>query len=436
MAKDEINLHFDVLPNFLPLWEVDARYYILMGGRGAGRSTAASQYGVSRLPAKEYMRGAIMRAVSADIRHSIFTEIMDRIEEQDALEAFHVTENEMRIEYGLNSLQAHGFKASSGSRTAKLKSLANYNVVILEEAEEIGEAEFRTLDDTLRTKYGNIKIILCLNPPPKSHWIVQRWFDLVESKHKGFYIPKIKEGSNAVFMPGTFKNNIKNLDEETVKRYRHYKLTNPSYYWNMIRGLVPDIVRGKIFHGWELIDAVPKGAKLLRIGGDWGWYPDPVATIAVYYADGYYILDGITHGTEIEDTVVASDIINVEGGAKVRSVFGADEPKSIDLMKGKGVNAVKAITGPGSVDTRIKIMAEKRVKVVRKNDPLYGNWVWDAYEVYHWAEDKDGTPKGEPDHQGSDPMDAAMYAIADLTDTGVSKKANVWHPQRNAQRQK
>lgn len=429
--KNEVNLNFEVLPNFLPLWEVDARYYILMGGRGAGRSTAASQYGVSRLPAKDYMRGAIMRAVSADIRHSIFTEIMDRIEEQDAIDAFHITENEMRIEYGLNSLQAHGFKASSGSRTAKLKSLANYNVVIIEEAEEIGEAEFRTLDDTLRTKYGNIKIILCLNPPPKSHWIIQRWFDLKESRQKGFYIPRAKEG--IVYMFGTYKDNIKNLDEETVKRYRHYKETNPSYYWNMIRGLVPDVVRGKIYHGWELIDEVPKDAKLLRIGGDWGWYPDPVSTVAIYYLDGYYIIDGITYGTEIEDTAVAADITNIEGGSTIRAVFGADEPKSIDLMKGKGVNAVKAITGPGSVETRIKLTAEKKIKVVRKNHPIHGNWVWNAYEVYHWAEDKDGTPKGEPDHQGSDPMDAISYGIADLASSGGGKGFHIYRPERNSQ---
>ena len=90
---------------------------------------------------------------------------------------------------------------------------------------------------------------------------------------------------------------------------------------------MPTSMRGKIFHGWERIDALPKGAKLLRIGGDWGWYPDPVSTVAIYYADGYYILKGITYGTEIEDTAVAAEILNVEGGDRVRSVFGADEPE-------------------------------------------------------------------------------------------------------------
>lgn len=403
---------------FAPLWESNVRYYICMGGRGAGRSTAGSQYALSKLIAPEFTRGALMRAVQSDIRHSIWRELIDRIEEQKVKEALYVVDSDLYITYGDNSFKGHGFKASSGSLTARLKSLANYNVIIIEEAEEIGEEEFRILDDSLRTVKGDIHIVFLLNPPFKNHWIIQKWFDLIPVDGvDGFYLPKLKEGiTDTVFIKGNYLDNIVNLDEHTVKRYEDYKRTNPAYYYQMIKGYVPETVRGKIYKGWELIDELPEGAKLLRIGGDWGWYPDPVATIGLYYCDGYYIVDGITYGNEIEDTVVASDIRNIDEKGEVRAVFGADEPKSIALMKDKGINAFKSIAGAGSVDTRIKLTAEKRIKIVRKNHPIHGNWVWDAYEKYHWAEDKDGNPKGEPDHEGSDPMDAISYAIADLVE--------------------
>lgn len=88
------------------------------------------------------MRGAIMRAVHADIRTSAWSEIVDRLNQAGVTEAFHITENEMLAEYGQNGIGAHGFKASSGSLTARLKSLASYNFVWIEEAEEIGEEEF------------------------------------------------------------------------------------------------------------------------------------------------------------------------------------------------------------------------------------------------------------------------------------------------------
>lgn len=402
---------------FAPLWESNVRYYICMGGRGAGRSTAGSQYALSKLIAPEFTRGALMRAVQSDIRHSIWRELVDRAEDQKIKEVLHVVDSDLYITYGKNSFKAHGFKASSGSLTARLKSLANYNVIVIEEAEEIGAEEFRTLDDSLRTVKGDIHIVLLLNPPPKSHWIIEKWFDLEPVEVDGFYIPKLKEGiTDTVFIKGNYLDNIVNLDEHTVKRYEEYKKTNPEYYYQMIKGYIPEVVRGKIYKGWELIDELPEDAKLLRIGGDWGWYPDPVATIGLYYCDGYYIVDGITYGNEVDDEVVAADILNIPGGKEVRAAFGADEPKSISLMQDNGVNAVKSITGPGSVDTRIKLTANKKIKVVRKSHPIHGNWVWDAYEKYRWAEDKDGNPKGEPNHDGSDPMDAVSYAVADLVE--------------------
>ena len=48
----------------------------MMGGRGAGRSTVASQYADSKLTAKEYFRCAIMRYILSDIRNSIYREIV------------------------------------------------------------------------------------------------------------------------------------------------------------------------------------------------------------------------------------------------------------------------------------------------------------------------------------------------------------------------
>lgn len=413
---------------FAPLWTKKVRYYILMGGRGAGRSTGASQFALSQLLAPEFFRCAIMRAIHSDIRHSLWKELKDRIDEQEIEKALRITDNDMAISYGKNTINAHGFRQSSNIHSAKLKSLANYNTVIIEEAEEVGEREFMTLDDTLRTIKGIIKIILLLNPPAKNHWIIQRWFNLKSSGIKDFYSPELKQVDNAVFIHGTFEDNIRNLDSETIKKYRSYEILKPDYYYQMIGGLVPEVVRGRIYSGWELIDEMPKDAKLLRIGGDWGWFPDPVATIALYYYDGYYIVDGISYGNEIEDDIVASEIKNIDGGTSVRAVFGADEPKSIDLMEKRGIKAVKSITGAGSVNVRIKSVVEKKIKVIRKNHPVYGNWVWDAYEKYHWVEDKDGNSKGEPDHEGSDPMDAISYAIADLTEKIGKVKVHIHKP--------
>ena len=173
--SDNKLVSFEVHSSHIPLWNDKTwRYAILMGGRGNGRSGTASRYAVSKLLSKDYTRGAIMRATREDIRASCWGEINDRLREQEILKTFRITDNDMYIERGKNSLRAHGFRASSGSLTARLKSLAGYNFVWAEEAEEIGEDEFRVLDDTLRTVEGRIQIILTLNTPPKNHWILRK----------------------------------------------------------------------------------------------------------------------------------------------------------------------------------------------------------------------------------------------------------------------
>ena len=409
----EKTVSFEVHESHLPLWtETHWRYAFIMGGRGNGRSGTASRYAISQLLSKEYTRGAIMRAVHGDIRASCWGEIIDRINEQEIASQFHIVENDMVIKCGENSLRAHGFKASSGSLTARLKSLAGYNFIWIEEAEEIGEDEFRKLNDSLRTVKGRIRIVFSFNTPPKSHWLIKQFFDLDEVlEAKGFYIPRLKEErkKDSIYIGGTWRENAPNIDKNTAERYEEYRLINPSYYWQVIRGYSPDEVRGKIFNGWQLVDSVPDGARLIKFGVDWGWYPDPMVAVAIYYYNGSYIVDELTYSTHIEDESLANSIKEVVGWEYVTAICGADEPKSIELLRKYGVKAEKTDNRPGSVEFRIKVTSTKKIFVTKRSTKI-----WESYENYRWAEDKDGNPKGEPDHFMSDGMDAVTYPIASI----------------------
>ncbi len=406
-----MKVSFEVHSSHVVIWETDVRYVILMGGRGNGRSGTASRYVVSKLLGKEYVRGAIMRATREDIRASCWGEITDRLREQDILEQFHITENDMFIEKGQNSLRAHGFRASSGSLTARLKSLAGYNLVWIEEAEEIGENEFRTLDDTLRTVKGKITIVLTLNTPAKSHWIIKKWFDLTPHESQGFYIPRIKdEIKDAIYVGGTYRENLPNLDEHTLFRYQQYKYTNPDYYWQVIEGLSPDEVRGKIYTGWQMIDTLPHEARLVKLGEDFGWYPDPASLVAVYYWNGAYVLDELAYGTELTNEFLAQEALKVTGRySEIQTVADSAEPKSIAEQRKYGINVVGCEKGKDSVSFRIKATSQKKIYVTKRSKNI-----WESYENYRWAEDKDGNPKGVPEHTYSHAMDAVSYAISSM----------------------
>lgn len=348
-----------------------------------------------------------MRATREDIRASCWGEIMDRLNEQKIYNSFRITENDMFIERGQNSLRAHGFRASSGSLTARLKSLAGYNFIWIEEAEEIGEDEFRTLDDTLRTVKGRIRIVFSLNTPPKNHWMIRKWFDLTPSEAQGFYIPHLKpEATDVIYIGGTYRENAVNLDKHTIERYEAYRWNNPAYYWQVIEGLSPEAVRGRIYTGWQQIDQIPTEARLMRFGEDFGWFPDPASVIALYYWNGSYIVDEIAYGTELTNEFLAGEIKKT---GKAITIADSAEPKSIAEQNKYGIVVQGAEKGKDSVDFRIKVVAQKKIYVTKRS-----HHVWEAYENYAWAEDKEGNPKGEPDHQWSHCMDAVGYAVASL----------------------
>lgn len=390
-----------------PLFRENARYFILMGGRGAGRSTVASQYANSRLVAPEYFRCAIMRYVLGDIRNSIYREIVDRATENEVLDSLQVNSTGMTINYGANSINAVGFKKSSGDQKAKLKSLANYNCVIIEEADEIPEEDFIQLDDSLRTIKGDIKIILLLNCPPKNHWIIKKWFRLIKSEADGFYTPILRDDvTDTRFLYTEYKDNIKNIDSNTIDRYEGYKQSKPSHYWNMIKGLVPETVKGKIYNNWRFMESLPHEAKLIRRGLDFGYTNDPTAIVDIYRYNGGYIFHLRCYRKGMSNKDIA-DFLKSLNDPDTLIIADSAEPKSIDEIKDYGINILPAVKGAGSINQGIQFIQDQAVSVTNQSLKLL-----EEYENYAWLTDKDGNTLNVPKPGYDHAMDAIRYALS------------------------
>lgn len=403
---------------FAPLFTNNKRYVILMGGRGAGRSTVASQYAIAKLVAPEYFRCAIMRYVLGDIRNSIYREITDRAEESKIISHLDINDNPMTIEYSQNSINAVGFRKSSSDQKSKLKSLANYNCVIIEEADEIPEKDFMQLDDSLRTVRGDITIILLLNPPAKTHWIIQRWFDLVDSGVPDFYIPVLKpELTDTLVIRSNYLDNKKNIAEASITQYERYKDTNPAHYWNMIVGYVPETIKGKIYSNWTEIDVVPNNARLLRYGLDFGYSNDPTALVAVYKWNDSLVLDEKLY----KKGMLNSDIANVLKQLDEELIVAdSAEPKSIDELQLYGLRIYGASKGKGSITQGIQSVQSKTIYYTKSSTNLKYE-----YDNYAWKVDKDGNGLNVPVENYNHLLDAVRYAIVDLYPTEMQDQIKV-----------
>lgn len=414
MNKGVVN--FEVDKTHIKLWEnQDWRYAILMGGRGNGRSGTASRYVISQLLGKEYTRGALMRAVREDIRASCWSELKDRLTEQEIVNNFRIADNDMLMEYGQNSIRAHGFRASSGSLTARLKSLAGYNLIWIEEAEEIGEQEFITLDDSLRTVKGKIRIIFTLNTPAKNHWLIKKWFNIEPARIQGFpiegfYTPTLKPNvKDVLYIPGTFRDNLPNLDQHTIERYRKYRDEKPAYYWQMIEGLSPEVVMGRIYSGWRRLDSVPHEARLIGYGLDFGFDPDPAAVVAIYYYNGGYILEEKLYQTQLLNSHL---VTSFNSWAFAPIVADSAEPKSIAELQQAGLNILPCEKGTDSVRHGIKHVQGLKISYVGDN-------LHDEYEKLAWKINKDGDDMGIEDPKCANHlMSAARYGLSQLAGSG------------------
>lgn len=393
--------------DFKPLFTEHPRYFILMGGRGAGRSTVASQFALARLRAPEYFRCAIMRYIWSDIRESIYKEITDRVEEQEVADGIKINDSTMLLEYAANSIKAVGFRKSSEGHRAKLKSLASYNYVIIEEADEIPEEDFMQLDDSLRTIKGDITIILLLNPPAKNHWIIRRWFDLIKSEKKGFFIPQLKKGlTDSMAICNDYHSNEANIASASILQYEAYKNSKPDHYYNLIKGYVPETVVGRIYNFIE-IEELPPDARIRRRGLDYGYTNDPTGIVDVYSWNNSFIWNEVVYRKGMSNKDIA-DVVKLH--EDVLTIADSAEPKSNDELVDYGVSVQPSQKGPGSVNQGIQYVQAQTIYYTKRSIHIK-----EEQENYAWMVDKKtGETINTPIDMYNHLLDAGRYAMESL----------------------
>lgn len=380
-----------------------------MGGRASGRSYHASQYALQHLIADDYFRCAIMRFVLGDIRNSIFQEIRDRIEENELENQIAIRENTLDFKYGKNKINGIGFRKSSGDQKSKLKSLANYNCIIIEEADEVSEEDFQQLDDSLRTLKAPIKVIFCLNAPDKNHWIIRRWFNLLPSGVEGFYKPELKASeTDTVYIHGTYKDNARNLPQKKKDNFLKYKETNPEHYYNMIEGYVSEGAKGRVFTDWKPIpdnDFYDLSDIPSYFGLDFGFSNDPTALVEIKEHNNKIYLRELLYETGLTNQMIAGKLkdFNID----YETVYAdCAEPKSIEEIRKEGFNVRECIKGAGSVNAGIDMLKGKEIYYTESSKNI-------ALETqnYKWKLNKDKEPMNVAEDKWNHLMDATRYGV-------------------------
>lgn len=202
----------------------------------------------------------------------------------------------------------------------------------------------------------------------------------------------------------TYKDN-EALSEQIINSIEQRR--NRKGWWKVYGEGQLGEVEGRIYTGWQEIESIPHEARLERYGLDFGWSPDPVAIVAIYYYNGGYILDQVSYQLEMSNREIAETLKNLP---KALVIADSAEPKSIAEIKMYGINIVPTNKGADSVRHGIKTVQDQKISVTKQSYDLLKE-----YRNYLWAVDKEGrviagVPEGGKDHG----LDAIRYAMSSL----------------------
>jgi len=381
----------------------DTRYFVLTGGRGSGKSFAATVF----LVLLTYERGhkiLFTRYTMTSASSSIIPEFIEKLELMDVVEDFRITKDEItNIKTG-SSILFKGIKTASGNQTAALKSLNAITTFVLDEAEElIDEDVFDKIDQSVRVKDKPNRVMLILNPTTKEHWIYGRFYENrgIPDKFNG-----IKD--NVTFIHTTYIDNIKNLSESFLTQIEDIRTRRPEKYEHQILGGWLNRAEGVIFTNWRLGQF--NDAYDILYGQDFGFSVDPTVLVKLSVdRKGRRIFIKEMYGKSgMSTTEIASWNTRYAGPELI--ICDSAEPRLISEVRLRGCNLKPTVKKAGSILSGIGLLQDFDL-IIDPDSPE----IVKELNNYVWSDTGKQRPVDRWNHRIDAIRYAAQYALVNFT---------------------
>ena len=390
----------NLISKFKPLFQNNTRYFVLTGGRGSAKSFHVADF-LLKLSYEQGHTILFTRYTMISAHLSVIPEFTDKIDRYDLEDCFDVTKAEITNKASNSLIIFKGIKTSSGNQTAALKSLQGITTWVLDEAEElVDESIFDKIDESVRVKEVQNRVIIILNPTIKDHWIYKRFFEGmgVEAGFNG-----VKD--SVTYIHTTYFDNIENISKSIIDKFENLKIKSPKQYNHRVLGGWLDSADGLVYENYRQIDSVPEDARLLGYGMDFGFSSDPAALVAVYRYNGTIIVDEIVYRTNL----INSELIKLmsSNGVKTNVSIWADsaEPKTIEEIKRAGFLIRPVEKGADSIRSGIRILQDLDTWFVTASSVN----VLKELRYYCWDTNKDGVQTNKPIDMYNHALDALRY---------------------------
>lgn len=437
----EINFKYSDQHKFLKTFK--SGNLILIGGRGSGKSYDCSRWILERLLDYEVHnrqnRGVLLRQEENSVKTSILTEVKSRFQEFNEImidklklnfeNKFNIQEhricsiekNSNGQEYHLPILFAKGFKGSSNSNRAVLKSLAKIDFTVVEESEDVRDEDqyFTLIDGVREAGFANIMV---LNTPPLNHWITKRFFTTKATEYDGWFelVPKQVEGWTVLI--SNYKDN-KFLNPKIIQSYENYGIPgNPFYnlnkYCRDVLGYTSAGLSGLVFKNIQPITLTEYENLNLEpfYGLDFGFTNDPTALIELKKHNNKLYRRELLYEKGLTTAGIDLALQRLEIDKKKRIIADGQEKRLISELQMKGWNITASKKGSGSVRNGLNFMQDLEIFDVDSCENL-----WLENQNYVWQVDRDGNSSNEPIDAFNHLQDATRYGLESARQAEISQ---------------
>jgi phage terminase large subunit len=250
-------------------------------------------------------------------------------------------------------------------------------------ANEANELNFEDWQQLLfRT---NEKVIIDFNPSEEFHWIYDH---VLPRKDVEFFQTTYKDNP---FLGAEIKAEIERLKDIDENYWRVYGLGE--------RGQSRSLV-----YTFNTIKEIPKEAKLVSYGLDFGYSSDPTSLVRTYILGDDMYVDELLYRTGMTNQDIANEM-KVLGLDRSNEVFAdSAEPKSIEEIYRMGWNVKPTIKG--SINIGIDIIRRYKLHATESSFNLIKE-----LRNYKYIEDKNGQMTNKPVDNFNHALDALRYSV-------------------------
>jgi phage terminase large subunit len=248
------------------------------------------------------------------------------------------------------------------------------------------EANELTFEDWQQLLFRtNEKVIIDFNPSEEFHWIYDQ---VLPRKDVEFYQTTYTDNP---FLGAEIKAEIERLKEIDENYWRVYGLGE--------RGQSRSLV-----YTFSTTKQIPKEAKLVAYGLDFGFSNDPTALVRTYILDDSMYVDELIYRTGMTNQDIAKEMQSL-GLDKANEIYAdSAEPKSIEEIYRMGWNVKPVVKG--AINLGIDIIRRYNLYATEGSYNLIKE-----LRNYKYIEDKNGQMTNKPVDNFNHALDALRYSV-------------------------